>query len=168
MPLWDSNLNLRRCTTAPQGQRGGEPEGVSEYSSPMKFWNPLKPVAQVRSRYSNLISSTPSSEAQSTLPGSFQLRPKHQDSLSCTAVASFSCTPWQKLRFPSVAIGQINTMGKALQQRCDDRSTSTIERCYRGREEDCSSILEDSRFTGESFTKEGSPGRDPSLGALSP
>jgi len=40
-------------------------------------------------------------------------------------------------------------MGKALQQRCDDRRTSTIERCYKGREEDCSPISEDPRITGE-------------------
>ena len=65
------------------------------------------------------------------------------------------------------AIGQINTIGKALQQQCDDRKTSTIERYYKGREEDCSPISEDSRFAGESFTKEGSLERDPSLVAVS-
>jgi len=47
-------------------------------------------------------------------------------------------------------------MGKALQQRCDDRRTSTIGRCYKEREEDCSPIAEDSRFTGKSFPKEAS------------
>jgi len=30
----------------------------------------------------------------------------------------------------------------------------TIERCYKEREKDCSPVSEDSRFTGESFTKE--------------
>jgi len=59
-------------------------------------------------------------------------------------------------------------VGKVLQQRCDDGRTDTIERCYTGREEDCSPILEDSRLTGGSFTKEGSPERDPSPVALSP
>jgi len=59
-------------------------------------------------------------------------------------------------------------MRKALQQRCDDRRTSMIERYYNGREEDCSPISEDARFTGESFTKEGSPTRDPSSMAVSP
>jgi len=43
-----------------------------------------------------------------------------------------------------------------------------IARCYKGREEDCSLISEDSRFTGESFTKEESPERDPSPVADSP
>ncbi len=75
------------------------------------------------------------------------------------------CFPWQN---PPVAIGQINTMGKALQQRCDGGRTSTIERCYKGREEDCSPISEDSRFTWESFTKEGPPEKDPSPVAVSP
>jgi len=42
-------------------------------------------------------------------------------------------------------------MGKALQQGCDDERTGTIERCYKGREEDFSPISEDSRFAGESF-----------------
>jgi len=59
-------------------------------------------------------------------------------------------------------------MGKALQQRCDDRRINTIEKCHKGREEDCSLLSEDSRFTGESFTKEGSPERDPSPLAVSP
>ena len=59
-------------------------------------------------------------------------------------------------------------MGKALQQRCDDRRTGIIEKCYEGREEDYSHISEDSRFTGESFTKEGPPERDPSPLAVSP
>jgi len=68
----------------------------------------------------------------------------------------------------AVAIGQINTMGKALQQRCDDGRTNTIERCYKGREEDCSPISEDSKYAGESFTKEESPTRDPSPLAVSP
>jgi len=67
-----------------------------------------------------------------------------------------------------VAIGQINTMGKALQQRCDDRRTRMRERCYKGREEDCSPGSEDSRFRGGSFTKEGPSTRDPSSGADSP
>jgi len=67
-----------------------------------------------------------------------------------------------------VAIGLINTMGKALQQRCNDIRTDTTEKCYKGREEDCSPISEDSSFTAESSTKEGSPERDPSPGAVSP
>ena len=37
-----------------------------------------------------------------------------------------------------VAIGQISTMGKVLQQRRDDGRTGTIARGYKGREEDCS------------------------------
>jgi len=32
-----------------------------------------------------------------------------------------------------------------------------IERCYKGREEDCSPISEDSRFIGQSFTSKESP-----------
>jgi len=32
-----------------------------------------------------------------------------------------------------IATGQLNTMGKALQQRCDDKRAGTIERCYKGR-----------------------------------
>jgi len=67
-----------------------------------------------------------------------------------------------------VAIGQISTMGKVLQQRCDDGRTGTIARCYKRREDDCSPTSEDSRFTGESSTKEGSPTRDPSPVAVSP
>ena len=59
-------------------------------------------------------------------------------------------------------------MGKALQQRCDDKRTDTIERCYKGREEEHLPISEDSRFTRESFTKKGSPERDPSPVAVSP
>jgi len=59
-------------------------------------------------------------------------------------------------------------MGKASTQRCDDRRSCTIEKCYKGREEDCSSISEDSRDTEESFTKEVSQERDPSLGGSQP
>jgi len=66
-----------------------------------------------------------------------------------------------------VAIGQISSMGKALQQRYDDGRTSTIERCYKGREKDCSPISEDRRFTGVAFTMEGAPERDPSPVAVS-
>jgi len=51
--------------------------------------------------------------------------------------------------------------GKGVTIRYDDRRTGMIERCYKGREEDCSPISEDSRFAGESITKEGSPTRDP-------
>ena len=69
---------------------------------------------------------------------------------------------------PCVAIGKINMIGKALPQRCDDRKTSMIEKCYKGREEDCSPVLEYSRFSGESFTKKGSPERNPSPEAVSP
>jgi len=53
-------------------------------------------------------------------------------------------------------------MGKVLQQRWDDKQTTTIEKCYKGREEDCSPASEDSRFVRESFTKEQSPERNPS------
>ena len=74
-----------------------------------------------------------------------------------------SCDAW-----PRVAIRQINTKGKALQQGCDYRRISTIERCYKGREEDCLPVSADSRFAEQCFTKEGSPGRDPSPGAVSP
>ena len=59
-------------------------------------------------------------------------------------------------------------MGKALQQKPNARRTSTIERYYKGQEDDCSPVSEDSRFARESFTKEGSPERDLSLLALSP
>jgi len=66
------------------------------------------------------------------------------------------------------AIGQISTMGRVLKQRRDDGRSSTIERCYKGREEDCSPVSEDSRFTKENFTKTRSLGREPSSGAVSP
>jgi len=59
-------------------------------------------------------------------------------------------------------------MRKALQQRCDDERTSTIGRCYKGKKEDCTPVSGDSRFAGESSSKEGSPARDPSPGAVSP
>jgi len=58
--------------------------------------------------------------------------------------------------FP-VAIGQIKMIGQAIQQRCDDERTSMIERCHKEREENCSPIPEDSRFTEENFTKERFP-----------
>lgn len=61
-------------------------------------------------------------------------------------------TSWQ-----DAVTGQTNTMGKMLQQRCDDERTDAIERCYTGREENCSPISKDSRFAGENFTNEGSP-----------
>ena len=67
-----------------------------------------------------------------------------------------------------VAIGQISTVGKALQQRHDDGRTSTIERCCKGKEEDCSPELEDSLFAEENFTKEESPEEEPYPGAVSP
>lgn len=35
--------------------RERQPGGISEYSLPVKFWNPLKPDIQVRSRYMDLI-----------------------------------------------------------------------------------------------------------------
>jgi len=83
----------------------------------------------------------------------------------CTrnSLKSLLLTSWA-----TVAIGQINTMGKVLQQRYDDGRTGTIERCYKGREEDHSPIPEDARFAGESFTKKGSPTRAPSLVTVSP
>ena len=72
---------------------------------------------------------------------------------------SYHYWPFFPLLLYLVAIGQINTMEEALKQRHDDKTTGTIARCYKGREEDCSPVSEDSRFAGESFTKEGSPGR---------
>lgn len=72
-----------------------------------------------------------------------------------------------KHRNSVVAIGQINTTGKALQQRCDDKKASTMEKCYKGREEVCSSVS-NFRFAGESFTKVGLSERDPSPVAVSP
>ena len=45
---------------------------------------------------------------------------------------------------------------------------SITERCYKGREEDCSPVSEGSRVTGENSTKEESPERDPSPGTVSP
>jgi len=39
-------------------------------------------------------------------------------------------------------MGQISTVEKVLQQRCGDKKTGTIERCYKGKEEDCSPISE--------------------------
>jgi len=68
----------------------------------------------------------------------------------------------------SVAIGQINTMGKELQQRCDDGRTSMIERCYNGREEYCAPVSEDSKFAEKSFSKEGSPESNPSPSGSQP
>jgi len=68
----------------------------------------------------------------------------------------------------NVAIGQINTIGKALQQRCDDKRTSTIERCYKERGKDCSPATEDSRLTEENLTKKRSPEKISLLGAVSP
>ena len=75
---------------------------------------------------------------------------------------------FHRLTISAVAIGQVNTMGKALQEKCIDGRTSMIARCYKGREEDCSPVLEDSRFAGESFSKEGSPETDPSPGGGQP
>ena len=66
------------------------------------------------------------------------------------------------------AIGQINTMRKALQQRCDNKRTGMIERYYKGREEDCLPVSENCRFIGKSFTKEKSPERELSPVAVSP
>jgi len=43
-----------------------------------------------------------------------------------------------------------------------------IDRCYNRREEDCSPVSDDSRFTEESSIKEGSPEGDPSPVAVSP
>lgn len=50
---------------------------------------------------------------------------------------------------PPIGIGQINTTGKVLQQRCNDRRTSTIERRYIRRKEDCPPVSEESRPAGE-------------------
>lgn len=72
------------------------------------------------------------------------------------------------MSFEVVVIGQINTMEKALQQSCGDRGTGTTGRCYKGKEEGCSPVSEESRFAGESSTKEGSLETDPSLVAVSP
>ena len=51
---------------------------------------------------------------------------------------------------------------------CDDRKTSTIERCYKQREEDRLPVSEDSRFAGKSFTNKRSPERDSSPVPVSP
>ena len=67
-----------------------------------------------------------------------------------------------------VAIEQITTMEKALQQRRDDGSTGMKGRCYKGRKEDCSPISEDSRLIRESTTKEEPPERNPLPVAASP
>lgn len=74
----------------------------------------------------------------------------------------------QKLAKTSVAIGQINIMGKAIQLRCDDGRSGIIERYYKGREKDCSPLSEDSSFAGENFPEEGSLERDPSPLTVSP
>jgi len=47
-----------------------------------------------------------------------------------------------------------------LHQRHNDGRTNTIERYYKVKEEDCLPVPEDSRFAGESSTKE--PGSTPS------
>jgi len=47
-------------------------------------------------------------------------------------------------------------IGKALQQRRDDRRSSATERCYKGI---LLTISVESRLNGESFTKKRSPGR---------
>jgi len=46
------------------------------------------------------------------------------------------CHTISRKNFHYVAIGWIYTAWKLLHQRCDDRRTGTIERCYKGREED--------------------------------
>lgn len=66
-----------------------------------------------------------------------------------------------------VAIEQINMTGKTLQQKCDDGRTSKIGRCYKRRDKNCSPISENFRFTRKSFTKKGSPERDPPPVAVS-
>lgn len=68
----------------------------------------------------------------------------------------------------TVAIGQINTIGKVLQQGCNDGRTRTTERCYKEREEDHSPVSEDFRITRESCIKEGSPEKDSSPPVVSP
>lgn len=67
-----------------------------------------------------------------------------------------------------VAIRQITAIEKTLQQRCNNKRTRTMERCYKGRKEDWSPIPEDSRFAKESFSKENPPEKNPSLVAISP
>lgn len=67
----------------------------------------------------------------------------------------------------SVTFGQMNTMAKSLQQRCDDRRTDMTEMCYKEREKH-SPVAKDSRFAVESFTKEGSLERAPFPVAVSP
>ena len=51
-------------------------------------------------------------------------------------------------------------MGKTLQQRCDDKRTDMIERCYEGIEINYTPVSEKSRFAEESFAKEASLERD--------
>jgi len=53
-------------------------------------------------------------------------------------------------------------------ESCDDGRTSTRESYYKGREEDCSPVPEEPRFTGESITKEGTLKKDSVLGTVSP
>jgi len=48
-----------------------------------------------------------------------------------------------------------------------DGRIGTTEKCYKGRENDCLPISEDSRFVGESSTKKGSLERNHSLVAVS-
>jgi len=45
-------------------------------------------------------------------------------------------------------------MGKTLQQRCNDRRTSTRKRHYKTKEKDGSPTSENSSFTIENFNKE--------------
>ena len=63
----------------------------------------------------------------------------------------------ERLGFECIAIGQINMVGKVLHQR----RTDVVERCYKGREEDC-------RFVEKSFTTKRSPIRHSSPVEVSP
>ena len=60
-----------------------------------------------------------------------------------------------------VATGQINTMGKALQQRCNDRRIGTIERCYKERKKIAHPYQKIRGSQGKA-----SPGRDLQKGLL--
>ena len=51
----------------------------------------------------------------------------------------------ERLGFECIAIGQINMVGKVLHQR----RTDVVERCYKGREEDCLPVSEDSSLQGK-------------------
>ena len=58
----------------------------------------------------------------------WELGSRHQVSMKTSGIKGTDL-----LHKVPAAIGQINTMGKALQQRCNDGRTCTIERYHKGR-----------------------------------